>query len=94
MPLSSGAIDVLQRAHEPGNREELIFPSRTGRLIDGTTLSSVPKRLEVGGAPHGFRSSSRDRCGETGVPRDLTEACLAHWVGNQVEAAYARSDLL
>ena len=42
--------------------------------------------------PHGFRSSFRDWCGETGQPRELAEQALAHIVRNKVEAAYARSD--
>ena len=44
--------------------------------------------------PHGFRPSFRDWCGETGQPREVAEACLAHAVKSKVEAAYARSDLL
>ena len=43
--------------------------------------------------PHGFRSSFRDWCAESGHPRELAEAALAHAVGDKVEAAYARSDL-
>ena len=35
----------------------------------------------------------RDWCAETGVSREVAEACLAHTVGG-VEAAYRRSDLL
>ena len=41
---------------------------------------------------HGFRSSFRDWCGETGEPREIAEAALAHTVGG-VEGAYFRSDL-
>ena len=44
--------------------------------------------------PHGFRSSFRDWAAEqTNHPREVVEAALAHVVGNQTEAAYARSDL-
>ena len=43
--------------------------------------------------PHGLRSTFRDWCTETGVAREVAEACLAHTVGG-VEAAYRRSDLL
>jgi integrase len=44
---------------------------------------------------HGFRSTFRDWAGETtGFPREVCEAALAHAVGNQVEAAYRRGDLL
>ena len=41
---------------------------------------------------HGFRSSFRDWCAETGKPRELAEAALAHVVAG-VEGAYFRSDL-
>ncbi len=41
---------------------------------------------------HGFRSSFRDWCAETGKDRELAEAALAHTVGG-VEGAYFRSDL-
>ena len=44
--------------------------------------------------PRGFRSSFRDWAAEeTNHPREVVEAALAHVVGNQTEAAYARSDL-
>ena len=42
---------------------------------------------------HGFRSSFRDWCAESGKPRELAEAALAYTVGG-VEGAYFRSDLL
>jgi integrase len=43
---------------------------------------------------HGFRSSFRDWCGDTGVDRELAERCLAHKVGSDAENAYARSSLI
>jgi len=52
------------------------------------------RRLRINATVHGFRSSFRDWCGETGVPREVAQACLAHAIRNQAEAAYARSDLL
>ena len=45
-------------------------------------------------AVHGFRSTFRDRAGETtGFPREVIEAALAHGIKDKAEAAYARSDL-
>ena len=41
---------------------------------------------------HGMRSSFRDWAAETGQPREIAEAALAHTVGG-VEGAYFRSDL-
>jgi integrase len=43
---------------------------------------------------HGFRSSFRDWCAETGVPRDLAEAALAHALKDKTEAAYNRTALV
>jgi integrase len=45
--------------------------------------------------PHGFRSTFRDRAGETRPEgREVVEAALAHAIKDKAEAAYARSDLL
>ena len=41
---------------------------------------------------HGLRSTFRDWCAETGKPREIAEAALAHVVPG-VEGAYFRSDL-
>ena len=44
---------------------------------------------------HGFRSTFRDWAAEqTSFPREIAEMCLAHLVGNEVERAYRRSELL
>ena len=56
------------------------------------TLIKLLRDLGVNAVPHGFRSSFRDWCGETGKPREVAEAALAHVVGG-VEGAYFRSDL-
>ena len=43
---------------------------------------------------HGFRSTFRDWAAETGQPADVAEAALAHTLGDKVQAAYQRGDLL
>src|SRR5664279_3338573 len=44
---------------------------------------------------HGFRSTFRTWAAEcTNYPREVVEAALAHVVGNKVEAAYQRGDML
>lgn len=44
---------------------------------------------------HGFRSTFRDWAAErTNVQREVVEAALAHTIGDKVEAAYRRGDLL
>ena len=95
VPLSSGALEVLKEAKgRLRGRGGLVFPGRKADRLGDATLSHLFKRLKMPCVPHGFRSSFRDWCSDTGVPREVAEACLAHVVKNKVEAAYARSDLL
>ena len=91
--LSSMALDTLAEARERWGDSGLVFPGRGGNPIGEVSMRALFKSLDLGGTPHGLRSSFRDWCGETGVPREVAEACLAHVVGG-VEGAYARSDLL
>ena len=93
VPLSKRAVGVLNEAAEFDGRQGLVFPSKENRELSVATFSRLLRDLGVKGVPHGFRSSFRDWCGETGVSREVAEACLAHTLGNAVEAAYARSDL-
>ena len=94
VPLSGRALAVLNEARELADSTGLIFPSATGRMLSDSTLSKLLRESEIDAVPHGFRSSFRDWCDDTGVDREVAEASLAHVVKNQVEAAYARSDLL
>ena len=62
--------------------------------MSNAPLSKLLRELDIDAVPHGFRSTFRDWCSESArVPREVTEACLAHTVKG-VEGAYARSDLL
>lgn len=54
-------------------------------------LDPANKRPAV---PHGLRSTFRQWAAEQGFPRDMAEMALAHFVGNEVERAYQRSDML
>ena len=85
---------MLQEARslEPSSR--LIFPSVRGRPLSDSTISKLLRDRGIEGTPHGMRSSFRNWCAETGVPRELAESALAHVVQNATEAAYLRSDLL
>ena len=95
VPLSSRAMTVLKEAKAAGRGTGLVFPGIRGdRPFSDKVLSRLVRKLEIDAVPHGFRSSFRDWCSETGVAREVAEACLAHIVKNKVEAAYARSDLL
>jgi integrase len=45
--------------------------------------------------PHGLRSTFRDWVSEqTDYPAEMAEMALAHAIGNRVEAAYRRGDMI
>ena len=94
VPLSGHAVAVLDEARKLADRSGLVFPSPTGRVLSDSTLSKLPRELDIGAAPHGFRSSFRDWAAErTDVPREVCELASAHVNSDRVEAACRRSDL-
>ncbi len=100
VPLCGRAVWVLREAEQlrgVATRPEfagLVFPSVRGKALDDAAVSKLIRDLGIAAVPHGFRSSFRDWAAEeTDHPREVVEAALAHKVRNQVEAAYARSDL-
>ena len=57
-------------------------------------MAELLGELKIAAVPHGFRSSFWDWAAEeTGHPREVAEAALAHKVRNPIEAAYRRTDL-
>ena len=74
VPLSPAALAVLAEARKlppaPGGRG-LVFPSQTGKQLSDNTLSKLLRENGVDAVVHGFRSSFRDWCGDTGQPREV-----------------------
>ncbi|MEP7301587.1 MAG: tyrosine-type recombinase/integrase [Caldimonas sp.] len=96
VPLSSAAIALLEStAMVDGS--DVIFQSTQGGggEVSDMTLTMVCRRMGENCVPHGFRSTFRDWCAEcTDAAPEVAEMALAHQVGNAVEAAYRRGDLL
>ncbi len=94
VPLSGEAMSVLKQARRlSGGDSRFVFPSPFGeRPLSGGVLLKLMRSLGHGETVHGLRSSFRDWCAETGQPREIAEAALAHVVPG-VEGAYFRSDL-
>ena len=96
IPLSDAAVAVLEKARLIRDGSDLIFPApaRPGKPLSNVTLTKVLRDngLADQTTAHGFRSSFRTWCADTGKPRELAEAALAHIIGG-VEGAYFRSDL-
>ena len=94
VPLSARAREILGEAKAHAPRTEWVFPSARGLQLQALSFSDLFRELGIAAVPHGFRSSFRDWAAEqTDAPHAVMEAALAHVVRNQVEAAYARSDL-
>jgi integrase len=89
VPLSKAARAVLEKT--PGERRHgLIFPAVSGHM-----LWKYIRTLTDASTVHGLRSSFRDWAAEqTNFPREIAELALAHRVGDDIERAYRRTDLL
>ena len=84
VPLSTGALGVLEQARALSPESSLVFPSITGGSCQGTRAGA--RALGEPGSPRrftGFRSSARS-WGESGAPAEVAEACLAHVPRSQV----------
>ena len=94
VPLSQPAIKLLRSL--PGDRlpEDYLFPGIRGPLSD-MSLTAVLRRMSVTATAHGFRSTFRDWVSEyTEHSGEVAEMALSHAIGDKVEAAYRRGDLL
>jgi integrase len=93
VPLSALALAVLARTREHGG--EFIFPGgKAGRPLSNMARLTLRGRMGLDVTAHGFRSTFKDWATErTNFPNEVSEAALAHAIGDQVEAAYRRGDL-
>jgi integrase len=96
VPLSDAAVKLLKTLSRLDD-EVLVFPSaKPKRPMSDMTLTAVLRRMGRGDlTAHGFRSTFRDWAAEaTNYPSDMAEMALAHSIGDKVEAAYRRGDML
>jgi len=94
VPLSSGALAVLQEAQALADGSGVVFPSARGGPLSSEAIAKLVRDVKIGAVPHGFRSSFRDWAAEcSDAPREVCELALAHVNTNAIEAAYRRTDL-
>ena len=98
VPLSRQALDVLGEAMVLRDESGLVFPSplKAGAPMSDMTLTKILRAVGLADRAtiHGFRSSFKDwTLEQTDTPWAVSEAALAHVLGNGTEQAYARSDL-
>ena len=99
VPLSAPAIALLRRIERTDSPFVFVGgrgadAKEAGKPMRNASLHALMKRAAGDATTHGFRSTFRDWCGETGVDRELAERCIAHKVGSDAENAYARSSLI
>lgn len=94
VPLSEAAIQLLEGLT---SKEGYIFPGtiKDKPVSELTMLRVLKNNWPIKLTVHGFRSTFRDWASEeTHYPNMVAEQALAHMVGNAVENAYRRGDLL
>lgn len=94
VPLSARAVALL-KALPRIKDNELLFPAPRGGQLSDMALTAVLRRMGVDAVPHGMRASFKTwAMDHSEFPRELVEIALSHAVGNAVEQAYARSDMV
>jgi integrase len=95
VPLSELVIELLKSLPRERGNDHVFIGSRAGRGLSPMSMLESLRGLRSGLTVHGFRSSFKDWAAErTNYPNMISEMALAHTVGNKVEAAYRRGDLL
>ena len=94
VPLCQRALDLvaIAKAMDP---DSIYLFSRNGKPLTNMAMPMMLRRLNIEATVHGFRSTFRDWVSEeTDHSPEVAEMALAHTIGNKVEAAYRRKDLL
>lgn len=94
VPLCQRSLDILAIAKEMDPASNFLF-SRNGKHLSNMAMPMMLRRLKIDVTVHGFRSTFRDWVSEeTEYSPEIAEMALAHTIGNKVEAAYRRKDLI
>ena len=94
VPLSNRAIEILRSMGVKPTGFVFQSVRGNGKCLDAKTIRTMLAKAGIDATVHGFRTTFRTWCQDNGIPRDLAEPALSHTVGNAVESAYARSDVL
>jgi len=95
VPLTDEILEIIEPLR--AMQSEYVFEGQKRHMpLSNMAMLMLLRRMRVEGVTvHGFRSAFRDWASEAAnAAREVAEMSLAHKVGNDVERAYARSDLL
>ena len=94
VPLCQRSLDLMLIAQHLDRESQHIF-SLNGKPLSGMAMLMTVRRMQSGLTVHGFRSTFRDWVSEeTDHSPEVAEMALAHTIGNKVEKAYRRGNLL
>jgi integrase len=99
VPLSPRALTILQemiKVRQSGDGNAYVFPGpKLGKPLSNMAFLMLLRRMELDDLTvHGFRATFKTWASErTSFQNEITEAALAHVIGDKVEQAYRRSDL-
>ena len=99
VPLVKQSLSLLESLPRLASGRK-IFPNSSDGALSDSTLSKLMREMLVSmpdcsGVPHGFRSSFRDWAAEqTNYPEEIRKTATMHAVGDAVQQAYQRTDLL
>ena len=94
VPLCQRSMDLILIAQSQDSESQFIF-SCCGKPLSSMAMLMMVRRMQSGLTVHGFRSSFRDWISEeTDHSPEVAEMALAHTIGNKVEQAYRRGNLL
>jgi integrase len=107
VPLSSRAIEIVLNMQEVRS-SDFVFPGPAhGKPFSNMAFLTLLKRMNVGNTAwidpttrrpitaHGFRATFRTWAEEVAAfPRAVIEQAMGHQIGNRVERAYRRTDVL
>jgi integrase len=94
-PLSEAALAILHTVKDLDDK--LVFPGKSGESgLSSNALIRLRDRMKRQDVtPHGMRSTFKDWSMEqTNFPHHASELALGHIVGDEVERAYRRGDML
>ena len=95
VPLTKEMITILEPL-KAMNSDYVFEGQKRHKPLSDMAMLMLLRRMKIEGVTvHGFRSTFRDWASEAAqAPREIAEMSLSHNIGNTVERAYARSDLL
>lgn len=96
VPLSKQTLAILKKQCAATGGEGYVFPGgKRGRPLSNMAMLTTLRRMGRDDLTvHGFRSTFKDWASDQTVfPNEVSEAALAHVIGDKVEAAYRRGDL-